>query len=157
MELLKWSAWLAGCVLSAVLYRMGGSEDYDTVWRDWVLPLTSLGLVYLYTNTLHWSYILSYGLLGGSLTTYNKWASRLAGYGDDEVHNPSWYVTGLFYGLAFLPLVLMGIDWKLIVLRAGLLSLLVAMWSQTQSDAVTEECGRGLCINCTIPLLFLGG
>ena len=69
--------WLCATICSAILYRMGGAEGYNTKFRDFGVPFVGIALL-AYLNPLHadfktWiAYFLTFGLYFGSMTTYWK-------------------------------------------------------------------------------------
>lgn len=140
-------------LLSAVLYRMGGSEGFNTKFRDLGVP-TVATLALFVLGVFHWSLILHFGLLFGALTTY--WNFK------KDVKWWNWLLTGLFYGLSALPLLFCGIGIFPILLRSILLAVIIMVWNTWfnkplfgfTSDVITEL-GRGFVVLATIPVLFL--
>jgi hypothetical protein len=139
-------------IISGLLYRAGGKgKPFHTTYRD--AGCSAIALLTLYTSGVHgpwWAFVLSFGALWGALTTYHKWASKPF-YKDDEVHAPSWFVTGLVYGLAFL---FFFPYWKMILARALVLGIFTCIWSESMGDAFWEEFGRGFLLVVTVPIII---
>ncbi len=124
------------CVLSGILYRMGGSDKYDTKWRDAGCPLVFLAAVWLLDGisfSYWWTYLLFFGASWGMLTTY--W-DKLFGY-------DNYYVHGLGCGLAGLFLIPV-IPWWILVARIVICSVGMGLWSNSTTYDVKEEVGRGV-------------
>ena len=139
-------------VLASFLYRRGGTSA-GTLWRDLGVPLVALIACFIIgVRATWWLWILSFGLLYGSLTTYNKWMNKFFGHSKDDVHWYGWAMTGFSYGCAFLPFYYI---WHLVLLRAVLLGLLVMIWSVLISWDKLEEWGRGFLIVSSVLLLSL--
>ena len=122
-------------VASAVLYRMGGSDRYNTKWRDFGCPLAAVASA-LIIGLRHWSFFISFGLLFGAMTTY--WKRK-----GEDARWYNWLVTGFMYALAFLPPVYFLSRFEAFVYFAVFLSIATMIWSEMVSDVVWEECGRG--------------
>ena len=136
-------------ILSGVLYRMGGSDLYNTKFRDFGVPLMMYVVMLLLTGITHWlSLLFSFLLLFGSLTTY--WKKKEA-----DAYWYNWLFTGLGYSLAMLPFVIADKCWLGFLVRSIVLTGLIVFWSETQKDAVEEEFGRGFVIIITLPLLLI--
>lgn len=140
-------------IISGLLYRAGGKgKPFHTTCRDAGCP--AIALLTLYLSGVHgpwWAFVLSFGALWGALTTYHKWASRLF-FKDDEVHAPSWFMTGLVYGLAFF---LFFGYWKMMLARSLVLAVFTCIWSEAIGDATWEEFGRGFLLTMTVPLMVM--
>jgi hypothetical protein len=125
------------CVLSAILYRMGGSEHWNTKWRDAGCPLVALAAVWLLDGfkSSHWlAYMLFYGASWAALTTY--WDKLNKG-------NADFFIHGLVIGLAGLFLIPVVPLW-ILVLRVAVSSIGMDLWSRQVDNDVLEECGRGV-------------
>lgn len=156
------------CALAAsILYRLGGSAKtgrwYDfiinTKARDFGVPVCSTAALI----TLCWGHpvtsahpikfglalFLSFGLLFGSLTTYWKKKGTDAKWWN-------WLLTGLGYGLAYLPVALFFADWWGFAIRVVILAAAIMIWSLAVGKDWLEEGGRGLLIIITLPLLLIG-
>ncbi len=149
-------------ILSMLAYRAGGmgvEPETNPKWipkwmrhswvRDWLCPLFVLGCFYIFASplsSLGWAGLLiSYGLLGGALTTYfDKW------FGFDNF----WF-SGFMCGLAAIPLMLCGISLWLILTRAMVLAICWGAWCAIFGKDTTEEYGRGGFLVATLPLLLI--
>jgi hypothetical protein len=132
--------------LSAVLYRMGGSDRYDTKWRDAGCTACAVVVALLAGVRTPWL-ALSALLLFGALTTY--WKRK----GTDAMWW-NWLFVGLGFALAWLPVAWSLGDWKsyAVLLIAG--TLCVTLWSVLVDNVVWEECGRGALV-ALMPAAFM--
>jgi hypothetical protein len=141
-------------IISAVLYRAGGMSKEPTakprwipVWlrkswvRDWLCPLCSIGTLLLFwkpTNAFGFEMILlSYGLMGGMLSTY--W-DFLFGYDNYWFH-------GFGVGLSIFPLIFAGYTWWIVLLHAVVMAILVGGLSVLIKKDWLEEMSRGFVIS----------
>lgn len=138
--------------IAGLLYHLGGTTGFNTKVRDIGVPVVFLFSTWV-LGMLSWVAVFSALLLFASLTTYNKWVGKIFKRQTNDVFIESWAVTGLFYGLSSLPMVMV-IPIDLILIRAVLLAFLVAVWSELIGKVFWEECGRGFFIIITL-LLFL--
>jgi len=125
---------------------MGGSDTYNTKFRDFGVPFVGAGLLALLG--FNWWLILCYGLYFGSMTTY--WKKK----GTDATWF-NWACVGLGFSLAFLPYSIATGHWVGFAIRTFLVTLLIPVWSQNENKAVLEELGRGFITTVTIPLLLI--
>ena len=139
-------------LLAGFLYRAGGADWGNTKWRDLGVPIVMIYAMSLLRGW-DWSLIPCAFLLFGSLTTYNKWASR----SKTDVLAPSWAVTGAFYGLSMLPYAFFTGHWWMMGARTVILALFVCGWSEAIDDVKWEDGGRGFSIIATLPLFLIGG
>jgi len=143
--------WLIALLVSGVLYRMGGyGKPFNTKFRDMGCPAVSLILLFILGITGVWwkvgiSYFLTFGLMFGALTTY--W--------DNIFKEDNFYAHGLMIGVAALPLMIIGVHWYSILLRAGILSGLMGLWSFVIKNDTLEEAGRGVLVVATLPLCLI--
>ena len=137
-------------IASGILYRMGGSADYNTKFRDFGCPTVMLIAMWV----LGWNnwLLLCWLLLFAALTTY--W-DDFAKYFDD-MDTWCWILTGLGYSLAMLPYVIATGCWLGFLLRTVALVFSTITWSNLIDDVVWEESGRGALIIATLPLLTVG-
>lgn len=168
--------FLSLTAINAILYRLGGVGEVNSkegwfcsllysmgfrmfrkIWRRMGCALTTTAtVVYLMlikgvlTLDCALPIFISTGLLAVMLTTYHDWIT--GGHEDWRC----WMMTGLCYGLSYLPLMYCGVPWLLIVLRSVALALLTTVWSETLDVATAEELGRGALLNLTLPILFIG-
>jgi hypothetical protein len=129
-------------VIAGILYRMGGSDNFNTKWRDLGVPVCMV-LAMASMGNLHWSLILCFGALFGALTTYNKWVGYFFDRPDREVHLESWVMTGFLYGLAMLPYAYFTNNWEPFLIRTVITTFLVALISELSGNVYIEEGGRG--------------
>lgn len=134
-------------IISSCAYRMGGASGYSTYYRDVGCSLLSV-LMLGYIIAWHWILILVFGLTWGALSTYFKKKGT-----DAKWFN--WILVGLALSLATLPIIIVYGHWVGFFLRTIVLSLSIMSWSETNDNAVLEECGRGFLIPITIPLLLV--
>lgn len=127
---------ILACILSGILYRMGGAKGYHTLWRDIGCSLVLLCLVGLLNglNEPFWGYILTFGFSWLALSTYWDW---LVGYDSHLLH-------GLGCGLAGIPLVFIGVPVWIVFLRLTICSLGMWLWSKYVTNDVKQEMGRGV-------------
>ena len=96
-----------------------------------------------------WSYLAFLVLNYGALSTYHDYLNR------GEENWLCWFATGLFYGLAALPLIWCGVHWYLIIARAIFLAISI-MWLRGKTGKVfKEEFFSGLLYCGSIPILLL--
>ena len=67
----KIAIWIALCVASAILYRLGGASGYNTKFRDFGVPACVSAVVVL-LGQAHWSVVASAILMFGAMTQYWK-------------------------------------------------------------------------------------
>jgi len=139
---------VALAILTAILYRMGGSDEYPKAVRRFGCPITVLASLYILgIHGPWWAYLVSYLALYGALTTYHDYLT------DDGSENwICWLMTGLVYGLAMFPFFAL---WKMVLARSLVLAVFTCIWSEGQSDPVWEELGRGFLLGITIPILII--
>jgi hypothetical protein len=90
-------------------------------------------------------WIAAFGLTWAALSTYWDWLFDYDNY----------YMHGFCIGIALLPLVGLGFDWFMILMRAMALSVSMGVWSEVWSAGEVVEMGRGALIVATLPILFL--
>ena len=146
--------------VSGVLYRLGGiGKPFDTKFRDLGCPFIAVVILWLVWGIAVpiWVHILSFGLMFGAMTTYNKWIGKFFGYGDSDVYWISWLVTGILYGFAVIPYGWYLDSWVGFIIRIVVLGLSTMWWSEFVRDVNLEEGGRGFLFTATLPLLMIGG
>lgn len=136
---------VAGSILSAILYRMGGSSAWNKKWRDLGVPACAVLTTAVLFDGFSWWDVLHFGLLFAALTTYFDVIT-----GEDN-----FFLHGLACGVAAFPIVIPCGNWWAFALRAVVLSLLCGIWSAWIKNAVWEESGRGALIIATLPILLL--
>ena len=148
---------LITCIISAVLYRLGGIGGIFKTWmRDWIIPILAYSLLFYLktpTNLLGWLMIIpAIALTGGALTTY--WDDLFGGV-------DNFYMHGAMVGLAAFPFIWSGVHWWMILIRlivlGGTMGALNIWINKTKIPAKDwiEELFRGFIILATIPLLLL--
>jgi len=145
-------------LLTGLLYRLGGTGGAwwkNTKVRDLGVPLVCVGWLYFALGCPWWALLLSVGVMYGSLTTYNKWASKLI-YGKDcnDVKWISWLVTGMSYGVALFIISWVTGNWMGLLNRTLVLGVFTCLWSEAIGNATWEEFGRGFLIGITLPLIL---
>lgn len=130
------------CVIfSSILYRAGGMSKEQKYWipvwarhswvRDWLCPFFCL--LPLFIQHPHWVFILSYGLMGASFSTYWDWLFKFDNY---------WF-SGFMVGVSLVPLVFIGFVWWVILLKAVLIGIAWGGWCAIFKNDHVEEHGRG--------------
>lgn len=144
---------ICACV-SGILYRMGGSDKFNPKWRDWGVATIQLLVLYVllgnYNNFLMYfviPYFLAFLLSWGALSAYWKTGEDMKWY--------HWFMHGFGIGLAFLPIMFLGYNCYLIILRAFILGATMMIWSENTTNVVKEEVGRGALIILTLPILSM--
>ena len=122
-------------VASAVLYRMGGADGYNTKFRDFGCPLAAIASA-LIVGIRHWSPFICFWFLFGAMTTY--WKRK-----GEDARWFNWLMTGFMYAMAFLPAVGFLGRWEAFIYFTAVLSIATMVWSEMMDDVVWEECGRG--------------
>jgi hypothetical protein len=139
--------------ISAVCYRMGGSDTYNTKWRDFGCPLCVL-IGMLLVNQWHWSLLLCFPLMFGAMTTYWKVLNKFFKKSTEDSYWFNWLAHGLMIGLALFPLTFFVGLLVEVLARSIFLGLLMMIWSEIIDDAVYEEMGRGALIILTLTLFL---
>ena len=132
-------------ICAGILYRAGGSDTYNTKVRDLGVPTIML-LYFILTGHFHWSLLLCFGLLFGSLTTYWKRKGQ-------DAHWWNWALCGLGFSIAMLPLIFFTGHWVGFLVRTVVLTVWTTVWSELEGNAVREEFGRGAGIIATLPFI----
>ena len=141
--------WLLGLTaVNSTLYRMGGSAAFDKLWRRIGCALVTTVMIGLAVQW-HWLLIIHSLILYGCLTTYlSEFVPP-----DDNVCGIEWFLTGIIYGLAALPLIWAGFSWVWVIVRTLALGIAICAWSNYEDNAVREELGRGLLLGLSVFLL----
>lgn len=142
-------------LIAGVLYRLGGKEGFNTLFRDIGVPLcftAILGLLGAFSSLIPALCLIpSFGLLWGSLTTYKYFLPKPVDY--------SWWhysLHGFFCALSAFPYVWATGKWVGFILRVIACSALMGGWyfmSKWNDDL--HEFGRGVIIAGTVPLLLI--
>lgn len=130
-------------IISAALYRLGG--QVQTKIRDLGVPTIML-LYFVVTKHFHWSLLICFVLMFGSLTTY--WKKKGT---DAQWYN--WMFTGIGYSLCMLPYVLFNHHWIGFAERTIFVVAATTLWSQFIGEVNAEEGGRGFIIGSSLFLL----
>lgn len=133
--------------ISGVLYRMGGSDNFNTKWRDIGVSICVVACLSL-LGFFHWVLLIVFGLQFGSLTTYFKKKGSEARYWN-------WAIVGLSDGLTMAPIAVVYGNWLGFGIRTAVCALLTSTWSSLIGNAVLEENGRGWIRVITLPLLLI--
>ena len=133
-------------IVNSLLYRMGGMAGWDKLWRRIGCAVVTTGAFLIFLPP-HWSFILHALLLYAALTTYHDYLNK------GKENWLCWLTTGLVYGAAAFPLMLTGVGWLTVVIRAVVLGLATMIWSEYEGNATREELGRGALLILTIPIL----
>lgn len=158
MIALKIFITLVATVASFILYRMGGSDAYNTKWRDMGCPTVAFIALWLlegFKLAYWWAYLISFGLMFGALTTY--WNKKGA---SERFIN--FYLHGLGISLALAPYAYISHHWLGFSFRVVILPLLIGFWAtkmnrpvwKFRADVVNEG-GRGAWIQITLPLVLI--
>ncbi len=142
----KFIAVIVASILSSGLYRLGGSKDFDTKYRDVGCAAITCALAG-YLLVWSWTLILCFGLMWGALSTYWKRTPNAKWY--------NWLTTGIMYSVAMLPYVIAEGLWVGFISRTIILGALTMIWSELISNDVQEELGRGALLTLTIPLILV--
>lgn len=144
--IIKFLVIIISTIICSIFYRLGGSKDFNTKFRDVGCSAVTCALcVFLFS--WHWTLILCFGLLWASLTTYWKRTPNAKWY--------NWLLTGVMYSVAMLPYVIAEGIWLGFLSRTIVLGALTMIWSEIISNDVQEELGRGALLTLTVPLLFI--
>jgi len=140
-------------IIGGILNRMGGSDKYNTKWRDIGVPVVML-VAMTFMGLWRASLLLSALFLFGSLTTY--WDKDK----NSNVTIKGWFLTGLGYGLAMTPYAIQTGAIIPFLMRTAFLALFIPFWMIHVNEpvwkwdgAVVQEFGRGFAIILTLGLL----
>lgn len=152
----KFIVWFIASAISAVCYRLGGAEGFNTKIRDLGVPTVCTGLIILLgiPDGL-WSYLAlipSFGIMFGTLTTYRYFLPKPTDY--TWVH---YALHGFMVALALFPFAWATGLWLGFIIRVLTCAIGVGAWSHFTKWDILEEGGRGFIICATIPLLMIGG
>lgn len=154
MILIKIIFFLLICAASGQLYRMGGSNKYNTKVRDFGVPIMAL-LAMLVLGRWHWSLAIAFWPMFGCMTTYWKQLNKFFDDTTDDAHWYNWLAHGFMIGLAMLPYAIMTHCVGITLLRAVVLGAATMAWSEKQDDVEWEERGRGALVSLTLLLYLL--
>jgi len=132
-------------IASAILYRMGGSGKFNTLYRDLGCPATNiLALLAMGITAPVWAWVVTYGIMFGSMTTYCKIGNQ------EDVKWYNWLLTGLMYGVTPILLLIFGsITIVPFIIRTIVLGLSVMVSSEFLGWDVAEESTRGFLFTIT--------
>ncbi len=149
-------------VISAILYRLGGSSKADQDkefpfiprWfknipkkRDAMSNIVKLFGVYLIgIHAPFLAYFFTFGLMWASLSSYWDW---MFGYDNHYMH-------GFMCGFSLLPLVIFGnLGLVPFLIQSVVLGLTMGLWSKYNDNATKEELGRGFLLTISNLLIKL--
>lgn len=138
-------------IIAGILYRLGGAKGFNTKFRDFGIPLIILDLFWILGYKINWLLIFSLILTFIALTTYWDKLTKIWRH-DESEYFENWFLHGFFIGLSLLPLT--SIFGYLIVIRAIVLGLLMAIWSNIINNDFWEEFGRGFLIIVTLKIII---
>jgi hypothetical protein len=128
---------IVACLLSGILYRLGGKKGFNTKFRDLGCPLVLLGAVIALFGLkmgFWWAYLLCFGLSFGFLTTYWDFLFKYDNF---------WF-HGFALGLAGFPLLWCGVPWWILTIRLVICTVGMGLWSKFIGWDELEEGGRGV-------------
>ena len=139
--------WLGLSILSAICYRLGGMGGFKgaKLIRRLGCALIALWLwfiLYAFEISYIWAYGAFVGLNYLALSTYH-----------DYLGEDNFWVTGLGYSLAALPLAYISGHWIGYFARCIVCILLIGYWSKKTSNSTIEELGRGFIYTASLPML----
>lgn len=140
--------WFILSFFSTILYRAGGTNAFNTKFRDigCALCVTLLLMVLGFKSIL--PLVFTFGLTFASLTTYFKKKGQPA-----KLWN--WVLVGLAFGLAAFPYAFATGHWIGFAIRTIFLVFTVSIWSDKIGDVILEEAGRGFLITASVPFLLI--
>ena len=150
---------IGSSILSGILYRMGGSDRFNTKWRDLGVSfcVTALLLLFRRRFDILWCLMVltSFLAIFGALTTYFKKK-------DSDANWRTWMITGFMYGASAAPLFFSGVHWYAIIARVIILTMLIPLWATRMNRKIgifpedqVNEFGRGFLITVTVPVLLI--
>jgi len=147
-------------ILSAILYRLGGSSKEDQnkefPWiPKWIKSFpkkrdvgcnlcTIAGCLILGINAPIWAWVLSFGLMWASLSSYWDW---MFGYDNHWFHM-------FMIGFSMLPIMFFSFPLELGI-RCIILALLGGGWSKYTGNATWEELGRGVLLPLSLLTILI--
>ena len=140
---------MALSILAGVFYRMGGSGNYNRLWRIMGVPfLQIMALIALFGAKMAywWVYLLYFGLSCGFISTYWDFLFK-------DVDN--FFMHGFMIGVAGFILIIFGVHWPVILIRSIALSVFMGVWCLIWKWDIAEEVGRGSSIILSMLLLTL--
>jgi len=132
---------------SGVLGRMGGSGRFNRLWRVVGVPILAIMAVWLCFGVkmaFWWAYLLSFGLMAASVSSY--WDFCPWNRGEDN-----FFQHGFMIGLSLAPIAWVTGHWLGFGLAVALSTLWMGIWSKWISYDVLEEFGRYF----VVPLVVL--
>lgn len=135
-------------IASGVLYRLGGWDKGNRLFRILGCPLATLGAIWaiLGLNSAYWwAYAIALVASGGAVSAY---------WGLDEKRFGYWG-HGLGLSLALLPIAFITQHWLGFGIRTIVLTALITLLSEYISRDWLEEGLRGAVIIATLPLLLI--
>lgn len=146
-------------ILSGVFGRMGGSENYNSNWRDIGINLLHVIFLFFTVNWIApvwlWLLIVYFGLFKASISTY--W-DFLFGFDNFWMH-------GFMLGLSAFVICFITGHWWLMLIRSIGLALFMGIWylwhptkiklfGINWNGAQIEEFGRYAVLTATLPMVI---
>ena len=148
--------------LGGIAYRLGGASASDfpklpkwlvkSYTRDIGVPILS-AIAMAILGKWHWSIFICLPLMYASLTTYWKCLNKYFGDTTEDCHWYNYTAHGLMIGLSFIPYGIGTDNMDMVVCRALLMAVFMAVWSELCNDVDIEEGGRGAIIEGTLWML----
>lgn len=159
---------LATLMLAAfcgMAYRYGGSQ----YGQRWVRPMGVMLFTLWWMVVImpfDWSLVLCAGLLYGSSTTYWSFVNKILPIKDkDSEYWWNYALHGFFIASSILPYIFFSTNWQVFLIRCALCAILIPLWRCILSKyfcnnfkvnkAVSDECGTGVIIMLTMPILLI--
>jgi hypothetical protein len=140
-----WISTIALSVASGIIYRMGGSKEYNKLYRRIGCTLCVTLWTFLFVTENPWALVGQAICVYGALTTY--W--------DGVFIEDNFWMHGFALGMAAFPLFFVGVSPLIIMVRAVFLAILMGIWSEHFDKDVVEEYGRGFVFIITLPILLV--
>ena len=146
MVMVKIIAIIVLVLLSGLLYRFGGiGKPFNTKYRDFGVPTCMLALICI-INGFHWSLILCWGAMMGSMTTYWGFINKWFKLPKEKKYWFNWLLTGFFYGFSMLPYAIFTQQWQQFLLSIGIVTTICVLVSELSANDWVEELGRGIAV-----------
>lgn len=154
MKIFLWLGLSILSIISGICGRLGGKgKPYKTWMRDWLIPLFCLITLWQFQFNIKfwWIYLITYILIGLSLTTYWDWL-----FGFDNL----WF-SGFMTGLSIFPYIIINQHWIKLVIYSLTLAVIWGSLNKIKYDKiffwrkdVVEEFLRYTAIIIVLPILL---